>query len=70
MSMTEKKAALRKEIWAELAKLSTEERETSDAGLFETFLSLPQVQKAKTIFAFWGIPARRLASRSPWVSPM
>ena len=58
MSMTEKKAVLRKEIWAELAKLSPEERENSDAGLFETFLLLPQVQKAETIFAFWGIPGK------------
>lgn len=58
MSKTQEKAQLRKEIWVELAKLTPEEREGSDEKLFDRFLSLPEVQKAKTIFAFWGIPGK------------
>ena len=30
----------------------------SDSALFARFLALPQVEAAKTIFAFWGIPGK------------
>lgn len=58
MSMTEEKSALRKQIWAELAQMTPQEREESDSRLFDAFLALPQVREAKTIFAFWGIPGK------------
>ena len=63
MSMTEEKAALRKAIWAELARMTPAQLEESDAALFEAFLSLPEVEKAKTIFAFWGIPGKEPDTR-------
>ena len=63
MSMKEEKAALRKAIWAELAKLSPEEMAVSDEVLFENFLALPEVQNAKVIFAFWGIPGKEPNTR-------
>ena len=63
MSMKEEKAALRKAIWAELAKLSPEEMAVSDEALFENFLALPEVQNAKVIFAFWGIPGKEPNTR-------
>jgi 5-formyltetrahydrofolate cyclo-ligase len=61
--MKEEKAALRKAIWAELAKLSPEEMAVSDEALFENFLALPEVQNAKVIFAFWGIPGKEPNTR-------
>ena len=63
MSMTEEKAALRKAIWAELARMTPEEMERSDEALFEAFLALPEVRAAKNIFAFWGIPGREPNTR-------
>lgn len=63
MSRKEEKAALRKEIWAELAKLSGEDMACSDEAIFDAFLSLPQVQKAKVIFGFWGIPGKEPNTR-------
>ncbi len=63
MSMKEEKAALRKQIWAELAKMSREEMEKSDEALFKNFLSLPEVQQAKVFFAFWGIPGKEPNTR-------
>ena len=63
MSRKEEKAALRKEIWAELAKLSGAEMAESDEALFARFLSLPDVQNAKVIFGFWGIPGKEPNTR-------
>lgn len=63
MSMKEEKAVLRKAIWAELAKLSPAEMDSSDEAMFEAFLTLPEVQRAKVIFAFWGIPGREPNTR-------
>lgn len=63
MSMKEEKAALRVKIWAKLAEMTPEEMEKSDEALFERFLSLPEVESAKTIFAFWGIPGREPNTR-------
>ena len=57
-SVTEEKAALRRTVRRWLAALPSSERRESDRALFAHFLSLPQVEGAKTIFAFWGIPER------------
>ena len=42
----------------EIAAIPPEECRTSDRALFDRFLSLPQVEKADTLFLFWGIPGR------------
>ena len=63
MSMKEEKAALRVHIWAKLAEMTPEEIECSDAALFENFLSLPEVEEAKVVFAFWGIPGKEPNTR-------
>ena len=57
-SVTEEKAALRRTVRRWLAALPSSERRESDRALFAHFLSLPQVEGAKTIFAFWGIPGK------------
>ena len=57
-SVTEEKAALRRTVRRWLAALPSSERRESDRALFAHVLSLPQVEGAKTIFAFWGIPER------------
>ena len=57
-TMTEEKKNLRQQVRRELASLSPEELRASDDALFARFLALPQVQQAKTIFAFWGIPGK------------
>lgn len=57
-TMAETKKALRQQVRKQLSALTPEELERSDAALFEKFLALPQVQKAKTIFGFWGIAGK------------
>ena len=52
------KKQLRRRVREQLSALSQEELRLSDAALFARFLALPQVEAAKTIFAFWGIPGR------------
>lgn len=52
------KKALRRRVREQLSALSRSELVRSDDALFEKFLSLPQVEAAQTIFAFWGIPGR------------
>jgi len=54
----EEKAFLRRQVRRELAQLTREEREASDTALFARFLALPEVEAARTIFAFWGIPEK------------
>lgn len=54
---TEKKE-LRRRVREELSALSPEELVRSDSALFARFLALPQVEAARTIFAFWGIPGK------------
>lgn len=58
MSMTEEKAALRLQIRDRLRQIPAEERTAGDDALFARFLALPEVQQAKVIFGFWGIPGR------------
>ena len=52
------KKKLRRRVREELSALSRSELVRSDNALFARFLALPQVEAAKTIFAFWGIPGR------------
>lgn len=52
------KKELRRRVRAQLAALTREELSQSDGALFARFLALPQVEEAKTIFAFWGIPGK------------
>lgn len=57
-SVTEEKKALRRRVREVLSALTPEELARSDDALFARFLSLPQVEQARTVFAFWGIPGR------------
>ena len=57
-TMAEEKKLLRQQVRKELAAMTPEELRQSDDALFARFLALPQVQQAKTIFAFWGIPGK------------
>ena len=56
--IAEEKAALRRRIRAQLAQMPEEERRESDRALFARFLSLPQLEEVKTVFAFWGVASR------------
>ena len=58
MSMTEEKASLRRQIWDRLRQIPAEEMTSGDDALFARFLALPEVQQAKIIFGFWGIPGK------------
>ena len=57
-STTEEKVRLRRRVREQLAAMEPEELRRSDDALFARFLALPQVERAGTIFAFWGIPGR------------
>lgn len=52
------KKELRRRVREELSALGQSELVRSDNALFARFLALPQVEAAKTIFAFWGIPGK------------
>lgn len=52
------KKELRRRVREELSTLSRSELARSDDALFARFLALPQVEAAKAIFAFWGIPGK------------
>ena len=52
------KGALRRRVREQLSALTPEELVQSDNALFARFLALPQVEAAKTVFAFWGIPGK------------
>lgn len=52
------KKALRRRVREQLSALSRSALVRSDDVLFEKFLALPQVEEAKTVFAFWGVPGR------------
>lgn len=57
ISTAESKAALRRDIRARLSAMDEQARLAEDAALFDAFLSLPQVQKARTLFLFYGVGA-------------
>lgn len=52
------KKELRRRVREQLSALSRSELVHSDSALFARFLALPQVEAAKTVFAFWGIPGK------------
>lgn len=54
----EAKKAFRARLQREIVALTPQECLESDRALFDRFLSLPQVEKADTLFLFWGIPGR------------
>lgn len=54
----QEKKELRRQVRAQLAALEAEQLRREDDAMFARFLALPQVEKANTIFAFWGIPGR------------
>ena len=60
----EEKARLRRQVRSQLSGLSPEALQESDRALFASFLSLPQVQSARTLFLFWGIPGREPETES------
>lgn len=53
-STAERKSALRTQVRSRLAGMAPDELDASDRALFTRFLSLSQVERANTIFAFWG----------------
>ncbi len=55
MTIAEQKQYLRTELRAVLAEEDPQDLQASDALLLERFLSLPAVEKAKTIFLYRGI---------------
>ncbi|RHR11022.1 5-formyltetrahydrofolate cyclo-ligase [Pseudoflavonifractor sp. AF19-9AC] len=54
----QEKKELRRQVRSQLASLEAEQLRREDDAMFARFLALPQMEKAKTIFAFWGIPGR------------
>lgn len=54
----EAKKALRARLRQAIAALTPQKCLESDQALFDRFLSLTQVEKADTLFLFWGIPGR------------
>lgn len=54
----EAKKALRARLRQAIAALTPQKCLESDQALFGRFLSLPEVEKADTLFLFWGIPGR------------
>ena len=56
--MKDAKSRLRQQVRSALTSMTPEELRASDDALFARFLALPQVKKAKTIFAFWGVRGR------------
>ena len=57
-SITEEKALLRRRVREQLRAMDPAALRASDDALFARFLALPQLEEAKTVFAFWGIPGR------------
>ena len=57
-TIDQEKKQLRKQVRQQLSAMDPQELVRGDEALFEQFLALPQVQKAKTIFAFWGIAGK------------
>ena len=56
--MASEKRHLRMQVRRLLADIPEEDQYVSDDALFARFLALPEVQAAKTVFCFWGIPGK------------
>ena len=52
------KKELRAQVRRQLDAMTGAQRLESDHALFARFLALPQVERAQTVFAFWGIPGK------------
>ena len=59
----EEKAALRASLRARMRGLSPEEREASDRALFQRFLALPEVARAKVLLLYHGMGAEPETAR-------
>jgi len=59
----EEKARLRRELRRRMGELSHEARQQSDTALFRSFLSLPELEKAKTVLLFYGVNTEPETSR-------
>lgn len=57
-AIAEEKAQLRHQVQQVLSAMTDRERRASDEALFARFLALPQVERARTLFLFWGMPGR------------
>ena len=57
-SIAEEKNALRRQVRDILSRQTAQDCRRSDDALFARFLALPEVERAKVIFAFWGVPNR------------
>ena len=57
-SITEEKALLRRRVREQLKTLDPAALRAGDDALFARFLALPQLEEARTVFVFWGIPGR------------
>lgn len=64
ITAAEEKKALRLWVREKLASRTEEQLRASDRALFAAFLALPQVQRADTLFLFWGIPGREPETQS------
>lgn len=56
--IADEKKALRQQVRKTVSAIPQAELDRADDAMFAHFLALPQVQEAKTIFAFLGIPGR------------
>ena len=68
ISTTERKALLRQEIRARLTALPEQERRRQDAALFAALLSRPELERAQTVFLFYGVGTEPETSRL--ISPL
>lgn len=51
----ERKGQLRRDIRAQLSAIQPQVRQAEDRDLFARFLSLPQLDRARTVFLFYGV---------------
>jgi 5-formyltetrahydrofolate cyclo-ligase len=58
--MKEEKTALRELIRGEAIMMGEEERRQSDEALFQNLRTLPEFQKARSLFLFAGIGTERI----------
>lgn len=54
----EEKTELRRWVREQLRQRTPQQMRQEDDAMFARFLTLPQVEEARTIFAFWGVPGR------------
>lgn len=57
-TIADEKKQLRARVRRQLNELTPRENRDSDERLFARFLALPEVNEARTVFAFWGIAGK------------